>query len=206
MPFGRGRAIAPHVNRVINGVIGGWTMNYIYTYNSGIPVSGINTLFLCSSYLTTDQTHDHWFNNTQSCYKGFPNSYYLRTMPDSLPWLRQMDNMTTNLSIAKTFQVTERWRFNLRGRGVQPDESSAVWRSGYHLHRRPLRHASAGPAELSSLGADFGQVVVLEYLPVIREESRAVPGKGLSSEERRLPGGAIRLREYRSRPSLLPDR
>ena len=38
-------------------------------------------------------------------------------MPDRFPWLRQMDNVTTNLSIAKTFQVTERWswRFNLRG-------------------------------------------------------------------------------------------
>ena len=74
-----------------------------------------NTLFSCSTYLTTDQTHDHWFNNKQSCYKGYPNSYYLRTMPDRFPWLRQMDDMTTNLSIAKTFQVTERWRFNLRG-------------------------------------------------------------------------------------------
>ena len=115
MPFGRGRAFASGVNRWINGVIGGWTMNYIFTYNSGIPVAGINTLFSCDSYLTTDQTHDHWLNNTKACYKGYPNSYYLRTVPDRFPWLRQMDNMTTNLSLVKTFNITERWRFNLRG-------------------------------------------------------------------------------------------
>jgi hypothetical protein len=114
MPFGRGRAWASNANRWINGVIGGWTMNYIFTYNSGIPVAGINTLFSCASYLTTDQTHDHWFNNDKTCYKALPN-YVLRTVPDRFPWLRQMDNMTTNLAISKTFQVTERWRFNLRG-------------------------------------------------------------------------------------------
>jgi len=115
MPFGRKRAIAANANRWVDGVIGGWSLNYIFTFNSGIPVAGINTLFSCDSYLTDNQTHDHWFNNTKSCYKAFPNGYYLRTMPDRFPWLRQMDNMTTNLSIAKTFTVTERWRFNLRG-------------------------------------------------------------------------------------------
>ncbi len=115
LPFGRRRAFANHVNRLVDGFIGGWTMNYIFTYNSGIPVNGINTIFYCSSYLVTDQTHDQWFNNNKSCYKGFPNSYYLRTMQDRFPWLRQMDNMTTNLAISKTFTITERWRFYLRG-------------------------------------------------------------------------------------------
>jgi hypothetical protein len=115
LPFGRGRAFASTANAWVNGVIGGWTMNYIFTFNSGIPVAGINTLFLCDTYLTTDQSHDHWFNNTKSCYKGFPNSYYLRTMPDRFPWLRQMDNTTMNLSITKDFSITERWTLNLRG-------------------------------------------------------------------------------------------
>jgi len=115
LPVGRHRAFASQANKWVNGVIGGWTLNYIFTFNSGIPVAGINTLFSCDTYLTTDQTHDHWFNNTKSCYKGFPNSYYLRTMPDRFPWLRQMDNLTMNLALAKTFNVTERWRFNLRG-------------------------------------------------------------------------------------------
>jgi hypothetical protein len=114
MPFGRHRAFASHANRWADGVIGGWTMNYIFTFNSGIPVGGINTLFSCDTLLTTDQTHDHWFNDTKSCFRGLPN-YVLRTVPDRYPWLRQMDNTTMNLSIVKTFTVTERWKFNLRG-------------------------------------------------------------------------------------------
>jgi hypothetical protein len=62
----------------------------------------------------SDQTHDHWFNNNKSCFKSLP-SYTLRTVPDRYPWLRQMDNMTYNLSAAKTLAITERWRLNLRG-------------------------------------------------------------------------------------------
>lgn len=115
LPFGRGRSWFAHANRFVNGVIGGWTVNYIFTFNSGIPVAGINTLFSCASYLTDNQTHDHWFNNDKTCYKAYPNSYYLRTVPDRFPWLRQMDNLTMNLAGAKTFTLTERWKFNLRG-------------------------------------------------------------------------------------------
>ncbi|MCU1262561.1 MAG: hypothetical protein JWO80_5446, partial [Bryobacterales bacterium] len=37
------------------------------------------------------------------------------TAPDRYPWLRHMDNMTMNLAMAKTFTLTERWKFNLRG-------------------------------------------------------------------------------------------
>jgi hypothetical protein len=114
MPFGKGRAMLSHTNRWIEGIAGGWTMNYIFTFNSGNPVSGINTIFYCGSYLVDNQTHDQWFNNNKSCYKAFPNSYNLRNVPDRFAWLRMNDNMTTNLSIVKTFNVTERWKFNLR--------------------------------------------------------------------------------------------
>lgn len=114
LPFGRHRARFSNVNRWMDGAIGGWAMNYIFTYNSGIPVNGINTIFSCDTVLTSDQVHDHWFNNTKGCYKGFPNGYYLRNVSDRYAWLRQMDNMTMNLSMVKTFTVTERWKFNLR--------------------------------------------------------------------------------------------
>jgi hypothetical protein len=115
LPLGRKGAWLHHVNPWVNGAVGGWSMNYIFTYNSGIPVSGINTLFLCDTVLTADQTHDHWFNNNKTCYKGYPNGYYLRNVPDRYAWLRQMDNLTMNLSMAKTFDITEKWKFNLRG-------------------------------------------------------------------------------------------
>ena len=81
---------------------------------AGNPVNGIDVVSSCPGFLLDNQTPDHWFNNdTRNCYKSRP-SYTLRNVPDRYPWLRQMDNTTVNLAGAKTFTLTERWRFNLR--------------------------------------------------------------------------------------------
>ena len=113
LPFGRRRHFLANANGLVNGVAGGWTMNLIYRYNSGIPVNGIDAVYSCPEFLVADQTHDRWFNNNKSCFKGRP-SYTLRIVPDRYPWLRQMDNTTVNLAGSKTFGLSERWRFNLR--------------------------------------------------------------------------------------------
>jgi hypothetical protein len=114
LPFGKGRHFLTNNGKVLDGIIGGWTMNFIYRYNSGNPVGGIDAVFSCGSLLVADQIPSEWFNNNKTCYKARA-SYTLRTAPDRYPWLRQMDNTTVSLAGAKTFQVTERWRFNLRG-------------------------------------------------------------------------------------------
>jgi hypothetical protein len=113
LPFGKGRRFLSNANRFVNGAIGGWNLNLTYRYNSGNPVNGIDAVFSCASLLVSDQNPSQWFNNTKSCFKGRA-SYTLRTAPDRYPWLRQMDNMTVNLSGAKTWNINERWRFNLR--------------------------------------------------------------------------------------------
>ncbi len=113
LPFGRGRHFATP-NKVVGGVIGGWRMNWVYRYTSGNPVAGINAVNTCGTLLVEDQTHDRWFNNTTGCWKGNP-SYMPRVVEDRYAWLRQMDNITVNVAAAKTFQVTERVRFQLRG-------------------------------------------------------------------------------------------
>lgn len=113
LPFGRGRHFLPKANRWLNGAIGGWNVNTIYRYNSGNPVAGLDVLSSCDALLVDHQTNDQWFNNNKACYKGRA-SYTLRVVPDRYPWLRQMDNTTVNLAGAKTWTVTERWRFNLR--------------------------------------------------------------------------------------------
>ena len=113
LPFGKGRHFFAGANRLVDSAIGGWTVNLIYRYNSGFPIAGMNDVFSCASLLIPDQIHDQWFNNTKSCFKSLP-AYTVRTVPDRYPWLRQMDNNTVNLAAAKTFPITDRWRFNLR--------------------------------------------------------------------------------------------
>jgi hypothetical protein len=39
LPFGRGRQFASTSNRLVDAVIGGWDLNYIFTYQSGQPVN-----------------------------------------------------------------------------------------------------------------------------------------------------------------------
>jgi len=115
LPFGKGRHYLTGASKFVDGVIGGWTLNLIYRYTSGIPVSGMDVVFSCSDLFVAGQVHDQWFNNTKSCYKSRA-AYTLRTAPDRYPWLRQMDNTTVNLAGSKTFQLSERrWRLNLRG-------------------------------------------------------------------------------------------
>jgi hypothetical protein len=113
LPFGKGRHFLSHANKVVNGALGGWTMNLIYRYNSGNPVNGIDDMSYCSNLLVADQVHDQWFNNTKSCYKARA-SYTLRNVPDRYAWLRQMDNTTVSVAGSKTFMLTEHWRFSLR--------------------------------------------------------------------------------------------
>jgi hypothetical protein len=114
LPFGKGKYFAAHGNKVVDAFIGGWNIDWIYRFNSGNPVAGMNVLSSCPDLLVADQTKDHWFNNTKTCYKSLP-TYTLRTVPDRYPWLRQMDNMTVNLAGTKWFSITERWRLNIRG-------------------------------------------------------------------------------------------
>jgi len=114
LPVGKGRRFLAGAGGVSEAVLGGWTLNLIYRYNSGNPVAGMDVVFYCSSLFVSDQVHDRWFDNQKSCYKARA-SYTLRTAPDRYPWLRQMDNTTVNLAGSKTFHLTERWRLNLRG-------------------------------------------------------------------------------------------
>ena len=115
LPVGKRRHFYNKPNMVVDKLISGWNMNWIYRYTSGNPVGGIDAVFSCDSYLVDNQVRNQWFNNNKSCYKGRA-SFTLRTMPDRFAWLRQMDNLNLNLAVAKDFRLPfERMTFNLRG-------------------------------------------------------------------------------------------
>ena len=114
IPFGKGRRWYRQHNKAVGEFVDGWTINWIYRFTSGVPVNKMDVVYLCDTYLTDNQTHDHWFNNDRTCYKSRPN-YTLRVAEDRFPNLRQMDNPSLNIAASKTFALTERWKFNLRG-------------------------------------------------------------------------------------------
>jgi hypothetical protein len=139
LPFGRGRYFLKHTNKVLSGVVGGWTMNWAYRYTSGNPIAGINAVNKCGSLIVEPQTHDRWFNNTTSCWAGNP-SYLPRVVEDRYAWLRQMDNITLNMAAAKTFRLTERYSVQIRG-------------EAFNLANRPIYR----PPNTTYNNVDFGK-------------------------------------------------
>ena len=142
VPFGRGRYFASHTNKVVGGIIGGWRMNWVYRFTSGNPIAGINAQNSCGFLLLENQTRDHWWNNDPACWKGNP-SYWLRNVENRYAWLRQMDNITVNLAASKTFTVTEKWKFQLRG-------------EAFNLANRPIYK----PASTTYNDARFGMLSI----------------------------------------------
>ncbi|MDQ6663327.1 MAG: hypothetical protein M3Z23_02915, partial [Acidobacteriota bacterium] len=82
----------------------------------GFPVAKPNALFTCDSYLPPggDQTSTQWFNNSISCYKDRP-SYTLRNTEDRFAWIRNPAVPALNLTVARSFQMSERLKLQLRG-------------------------------------------------------------------------------------------
>jgi hypothetical protein len=140
LPFGKGRHYLNGAKGVAGAVIGGWSMHYVYTYRSGNPVSGIDAVNSCGTLLVADQTVNQWFNNDPSCYKNRAN-YTLRNVQDRYGWLRQMDNTNVNLAMAKTFTLTERFKFSFRA-------------EAFNL----LNHPLYGAPSTSITSATFGQL------------------------------------------------
>ncbi len=59
LPFGNGRAYLSHANKVVNGFLGGWQLNYILTYQSGQPFGlgcpSSTSDFGCNAFIVTGQ-------------------------------------------------------------------------------------------------------------------------------------------------------
>ena len=114
IPFGKARHFLSHPPKGLGAVVDGWQTSWTYRFTSGIPVNGMNYEYNCAqSMLAPNQSHNHWFNNTASCWAGLPTDT-IRTVPDRYAWLRQMDNSTLNVAMNKTFYLTERWNFTFR--------------------------------------------------------------------------------------------
>ncbi|MGH9723255.1 MAG: hypothetical protein ACRD8O_23845, partial [Bryobacteraceae bacterium] len=142
LPFGRGRRFAARPNKVVGGVIGGWTMNWLFRYTSGNPIGGINAVNACGTLLVENQTPGRWWNNDRTCWRGNPG-YSLRVVEDRYAWLRQMDNITVNFAGSKSFQVAENWKLELRG-------------EAFNLANRPIYR----PAPTSYTDARFGMLSI----------------------------------------------
>jgi hypothetical protein len=112
LPFGRGKLIHPN-NRIVNGIIGGWQVQGIYTGQSGAALGFGNSIFLGDLKnipLPKDQrTPARWFNidagfnriNTQQLGSN------IRTMPSRFSGVRADGPNNWDLSLIKNNRIRE---------------------------------------------------------------------------------------------------
>ncbi len=123
LPLGKGRAWMNGNSRWMDGVAGGWSINAIYQWQSGAPINFGNVIYrgnlqdIVIPY--ADRTVGRWFNT--SGFERDPGRQLennLRTFPLRLTGLRADGWNNWDLSLYKTFSITERWKLQLRAEAV----------------------------------------------------------------------------------------
>jgi Carboxypeptidase regulatory-like domain len=123
LPFGRGRQLLSQPNRVVNAVVGGWQLATTVRLGSGLPLaftapSSLNTygysvnrpdITSLGALASGPKSPDHWFNTSNSVVFA-PPAYTIGTAPRWVPNVRfgALDN--TDMSLMKSFNITERWK------------------------------------------------------------------------------------------------
>ncbi|MGB2642135.1 MAG: carboxypeptidase regulatory-like domain-containing protein [Candidatus Acidiferrum sp.] len=117
LPIGRGRALNLE-SRWANLAFGGWTVNGIYTYQTGAPILWSNSDYV---YLggpldyNASQVNGPTFNTAAFDTKASDQfQYHIRTWPSTLSSVRYEGINNLDSSILKNFGITERVYFQLR--------------------------------------------------------------------------------------------
>lgn len=129
LPFGHGRPFGAHVNRWVNGALGGWTVAGAFNSHTGFPIPFPNALPLASTSAAYtdaqrnaigraggeaqwDVTNDVYFNTSI-----FPTQaqapYTLRNFPTMFPDVRVKPLNIVDASLYKEFAITEKVRLQL---------------------------------------------------------------------------------------------
>ncbi len=118
LPVGTGKRFANVDSKLAKALVNDWTYTWIATYYSGYPVGWPDRINKCDSwhYTGTDTGNpfDHWINNDKSCYTT-RSAYTPRVVPDRFPDIRNPVSPNFNMSIDKTFHMTERFSMLIRG-------------------------------------------------------------------------------------------
>jgi hypothetical protein len=124
LPFGEKRKFLANAPRIVDSVLGGWTMRFISTMASptyvspaygGSDPSGTNTIgglpdAIASPYAGFNRTVNQWFN--PKAFAAPQKGSFGNASPNSL---EGYGINVQHISLAKTFRITERLRTTLSG-------------------------------------------------------------------------------------------
>jgi len=110
LPFGRGRRLLPSLHPLANGVLGGWSLSGISTVASGQFVR-FGQAIIEGSPRIDNPDRTRWFDTSKFTR---PLPFTPRTNPWQYEGVTGPRNWNIDLTLAKFFPITERWRIEFR--------------------------------------------------------------------------------------------
>jgi hypothetical protein len=140
LPFGRGRKYMHGANRLVDAILGGWEVNGLFTYNTGLFLR-FGGLLVNGDPTVDDPTQARWFDTT--VFRQLP-PFTRRENPLQYDDLTGPRFANVDAVLAKQFSIIgeDRLKFELRG-------------EAYNLTNR----FPAADPDLTVTSANFGKIV-----------------------------------------------
>lgn len=117
LPFGKGRKFMGNANRLADGVLGGWSVSGLFTYNTGLFLR-LGNVIVDGDPTLESPTRDGWFDASRV---RLQTPFTRRTNPVQYDGLVGPRFVSLDMTLAKQFQIRERLRFELRFEGYNID-------------------------------------------------------------------------------------
>ena len=124
LPIGRGKKWLGGTPSWLNAIAGGWTIQGIYTGQSGAPIEFPNIAFYGNVHDIVlpkgERRVERWFN-IDAGFERDPQRQLasnIRSFPSRLTGVRADGVNNFDLSVFKNFRLSERWSLQLRGEGM----------------------------------------------------------------------------------------
>ncbi|MBL8210249.1 MAG: TonB-dependent receptor [Bryobacterales bacterium] len=110
IPVGKGRKYGANANRFVDGIIGGWALSSIFTFNTG-EFLRFGGLLVDGDPSLDNPTKDRMFDTSK--FRVLP-AFTRRTNPWQYDGVKGMNYKNLDMTLNKQFDITERVKFELR--------------------------------------------------------------------------------------------
>lgn len=173
LPFGRGKKFGSHLSRRVDLALGGWQVNAIWTWQSGLPFNLTdpsnyfgNERPNLAGNLTTTGNINNWFNTSalaapaQVLAGGKGTGVYIAPGNLGRNVLIGPSYIDVDVSVFKDFAITERLKLQLRGEAYNIATMS-TGAAGWKSHRRKLWQNHLDTPEFGAANRDSCTLLLL---------------------------------------------
>jgi hypothetical protein len=116
LPFGEGRRLLNAMHPLANAIAGGWSLSWLFMFNSGTPLSFRNfpAVYDGADPTLDDRTRDRWFDTER--FRQLP-AYTKRENPWFIDGLCGPRMWNLDMTLSKQFPIRERFRLEFKVEG-----------------------------------------------------------------------------------------